>query len=338
LDSSESTRVVRNVAAALVAVSLFACDKAKAPEPVAADKPAPTVASAEAREATPVATPARRPAPERVVAIGDLHGDIDAARRVLRLAGAIDDKDAWIGGALVVVQTGDEIDRGDGDRTILDLFERLKGDAKKAGGEVVALVGNHELMNAELDFRYVTPGGFSAFADVNPKDEGMAQALAALPKNQRGRAAAFLPGSSYARVLADRPVIARVGDTIFVHGGVLPKYATDKGIADINASARSWLLGETSSVPKALVAEDGPVWSRMYSTAPGTEECAVLEKALGQLGAKRMVMGHTVQKPAVSPACGEKAWRIDVGMSNFYGGPVQALELRGDTAKILKEH
>ena len=63
----------------------------------------------------------------------------------------------------------------------------------------------------------------------------------------------------------------------------------------------------------------------------------MLKEALGALNAKRMVMGHTVQKPDVSPACQEQAWRIDVGMSRFYGGPIEVLELRGDTAKVLKE-
>jgi hypothetical protein len=66
-------------------------------------------------------------------------------------------------GSLVVVQTGDEIDRGDDDRAILDLVEALKKQASAAGGELVALLGNHEIMNASLDFRYVTGGGFAAF-------------------------------------------------------------------------------------------------------------------------------------------------------------------------------
>src|SRR5262249_39278576 len=148
-----------------------------------------------------------KPAPERVVAIGDLHGDLEATRRAFRLAGAIDDKDAWSGGKLVVVQTGDTIDRGDDDRKILDFIERLKGEASKAGGEVVALVGNHEIMNAELDFRYVTGGGFSAFSDVTPKDDSAAVAASKVGGTERGRAAAFLPGGPYAQMLARRPVV-----------------------------------------------------------------------------------------------------------------------------------
>lgn len=47
------------------------------------------------------------PAAPREVAFSDVHGDIEAARAALQLAGAIDDEDRWIGGDLVVVQTGD---------------------------------------------------------------------------------------------------------------------------------------------------------------------------------------------------------------------------------------
>ena len=318
--------------AALVPLATIACDRGKAPEPAPA--PAASTAQPAKRSAGSLGVP--KPAPERVVAIGDLHGDVEAARRVLRLAGAIDERDAWIGGKLVVVQTGDQIDRGDDDRKIIDLFERLRGEASSAGGEVLSLVGNHEIMNATLDFRYVTRGAFSSFTDVTPKDEGMAQAASGVDSNQRGRAVAFLPGGPYAKVLARRPVVARVGDSIFVHGGVLPKHVS-AGLDAINDGARAWLQGEARTAPKELASEDGPLWTRMYSAAPGREECATLVEALTALNAKRMVMGHTVQKPDISPACDEKAWRIDVGLARFYGGPVEALELRGDSVRVLRE-
>ena len=310
------------------------CDKSKPPEPAPPSPVTTSETSAPARSAGSLAV--SKPAPERVVAIGDLHGDLDATRRAFRLAGAIDEKDAWIGGKLVVVQTGDLIDRGDDDRKVLDLVERLKGEAEKAGGEVVALVGNHEIMNNELDFRYVTRGAFSEFADVSPNDDGIAYAATKVGAPERGRAAAFLPGGPYAQMLARRPVVARVGDSIFVHGGVLPKHVKT-GLDGINEDTRKWLLGEKRTAPKELTSEDGPLWTRMYSAAPGASECAVLDETLKALNAKRMVMGHTPQKPDISPACNEKAWRIDVGMSKFYGGQIQVLELRGDTVKVLKE-
>ena len=319
--------------AVLGAALAFGCDKSKPPEP------APVATTSVAPAATAIAAGSlavSKPAPERVVAIGDLHGDLDATRRALRLAGAIDDKDAWIGGKLVVVQTGDVVDRGDDDRKILDLIERLKGEAAKAGGEVVALVGNHEIMNGQLDFRYVTRGAFSAFSDVTPKDERMAETAATVGSSERGRASAFLPGGPYAKMLAQRPVVARVGDTIFVHGGVLPKHVRS-GLDAINEGTRKWLLGESRALPKEITAEDGLLWTRMYSAAPGASECATLDETLKALNAKRMVMGHTPQKPDISPACNEKAWRIDTGMSKHYGGQVQVLELRGDAVKVLKE-
>ena len=327
------------VAAVAIGV-LGGCDRPKPPEPQAqapatTNATATTTASATA-SAAPAAPRAVAPAPARIVAIGDLHGDLDATRRVLRLAGATDAKGAWIGGKLLVVQTGDEIDRADDDRAVLDLFEALKVEAAKAGGEVVAMTGNHEIMNASFDFRYVTPGAFTTFADVKPKNDGVAAALSHLDAPSRGRAAAFAPGGSYAAMIAKRPVIYRSGDTMFVHGGILPKHVT-YGIDRINDEARAWLLGERSDAPRAITSEDGPLWSRMYSAAPGREECVMLNRTLDSLGAKRMVMGHTVQRNGINAACDGKAWRIDVGMSKAYEGPIQALSIEGDLVKVLKE-
>ena len=255
---------------------------------------------------------------------------------MLRLAGATDGKGAWIGGKLLVVQTGDEIDRGDDDRAILDLFDALKAEAAKTGGEVVAMAGNHEIMNAAFDFRYVTPGAFPTFADVKPKNDGVAAALLHVEALARGRAAAFAPGGPYATMIAKRPVVYRSGDTMFVHGGILPKHVT-YGIDRINDDARAYLLGEKSEPSRILTSEDGPLWSRMYSAAPGREECVTLNETLRLLGAKRMVMGHTVQRNGINPACDGKAWRIDVGMSKFFHGPIQALAIEGDVVTVLKE-
>ena len=109
------------------------------------------------------------------------------------------------------------------------------------------------------------------------------------------------------------------------------------GLDAINDGTRKWLLGETRALPKEITSEDGLLWTRMYSASPGPSECKTLDETLKALSAKRMVMGHTPQKPDISAACDEKAWRIDTGMSKHYGGPVEVLEIRGDAVKVLKE-
>jgi len=106
------------------------------------------------------------PSVRRIVAIGDLHGDFNAARSALMMAGAIDMNLAWIGNDLVVVQVGDQLDRGDDERAIIDLFERLSQEARKTGGAVFSLNGNHEFMNAMSDFRYATELGSAKFMDI----------------------------------------------------------------------------------------------------------------------------------------------------------------------------
>jgi hypothetical protein len=267
---------------------------------------------------TPEAQPAAAQAPAlshgRIVAIGDLHGDLDVTRRALRLVGAIGADDHWSGEKLTLVQTGDAIDRGDSDREVLDLLERLRGEASRAGGSFIALSGNHEIMNVSGDFRYVSPKSAAAFCD---------------------RRQAFAPGGPYARLLASWPVIAKVADSIFVHGGVLPHHV-QYGIDAINREAAAWMRGD-GPVPAILMRDDAPVWTRLYSSDPTSEACAQLEEVLRSAGAARMVVGHTPQTRGVSAACGEQVWRIDTGMSHFYGGPVQVLELESGRVRVRAE-
>jgi hypothetical protein len=269
----------------------------------------------------------------RIVAFGDVHGDLEATRSALRLAGAIDEEDRWIGGELIVVQTGDQLDRGDDEQAILDLFERLRIESAAAGGAFHALLGNHELMNARGDLRYVTTEGFADFIDAvdyDPDDP----LLAEFEPHQRARMAALLPGGAYALLLAQRQVILQVGDILFVHGGVLPHHVT-YGIDRINREAQAWLRGE-SERPDVLQGSDSPQWARLYSDEPDAQACEILSEVLNGSGASRIVMGHTVQDAGISSACDGRVWRVDVGMAAHYGGVVEVLEIGGDSARILR--
>ena len=82
----------------------------------------------------------------------------------------VDGDSKWVGGKSHFVLCGDLVDRGPDDRAILDLVRRLQKEAKSAGGVVHVLLGNHEVMNLIRDLRYVTDGGYAAFADVGQVD------------------------------------------------------------------------------------------------------------------------------------------------------------------------
>lgn len=269
----------------------------------------------------------RFPAVARVIAFGDVHGDLAAARRALVLGGVIDGADHWIGGASWVVQTGDVLDRGDQEQAIIDLFERLEREASAAGGRMIWLLGNHELMNPAGDFRYVTRGGFADFDDV---PDLPLERFATVPAAARARVAAFAPGGPYAHILAGQNVVAIVGDTAFVHGGIIPGVAASLDADQL--ATRCWLDG-AGPMPDLLERNDGPVWDR--SLAGPDVDCARLDRALAELGVARLVVGHTPQPNGITSGCAGKVWRIDVGLAAYYGGPTEVLELTAAGARAL---
>ena len=277
--------------------------------------------------------PTHYPAAERIVAMADWHGDLAAARKALRLAGAIDDDDRWIGGDLVLVQTGDQLDRGDEEQAILELLDRLQDEAQAAGGALHLLNGNHELMNTRLDLRYVTEGGFADFQDAVTITEEDSLLLAHEPA-QRARVAAFRPGGPYARLLAERPVVLVIDGNVFVHGGVLPLHL-DYGLDRLNTEVREWLLGN-GEAPAFIHTRESPTWTRNYSDEVDSNDCAQLAEVLARMGATRMIVGHTVQEEGIRPLCDDQVWCIDAGLSEYYGGQIEVLEIDGDEVRVLR--
>ncbi len=293
--------------------SAIGCDRSKGREGTAGSSATTNTPAAPVANGCNLAPlPLRRPKPERLVAIGDLHGDLAATRSAFKAAGAIDDADNWIGGGLVVVQTGDVLDRGDDEQAILDLLFALEGKAKAAGGELIFLNGNHELMNAAGDFRYVTRGSRDAFG---------------------GRMAALGPGGAYAKKLAQHDVVTIVGDTVFSHAGPVGPFATQ--LDEINMTSRCWLDGQAGGPdepPLAMTSEDSPVWTRAYGLE--TADCEAAKAAMAAMGVKRIVVGHTVQEQ-INSQCDDTVWRIDVGLAKGYGGPIEVLEVY-PTPRVLR--
>ena len=290
------------------------------------------------REAPTIPEDSERP--DRIVAIGDLHGDLDATRRALRLGGIIDDADRWIGATAIVVQTGDVLDRGDDERAIVDLLLDLQSEAAAAGGALHVLSGNHEILTVYGEHTYVTDGACDAFADVPGLDldsESMARARLEIDERCWARAAAFESGGPYAIRVAEWPVTVIVGRTLFVHGGVLPVHI-DYGLDRINAEVRAWMRGERPEAPGPVAyTSQSLVWLTLYSEAEVVEAaCERLQQVLDRVDVDQMVVGHVVHE-TINSACDGRIWRIDTGMSAHFGGPVEVLEIVDGEVRIRRE-
>ena len=298
----------------------------------APERDAPRPARLRPVEEVPPLQRSTYPMPARLVAIGDVHGDLGAFRQALRTAGAIDLADHWSGGALFVVQVGDLLDRGDDEPEVLALARQLEEEAAAVGGRFITLQGNHEVMNVQRDFRYVTPDGLRDFA--RHRDEASPEARRDVPRAAYGRAGAFEPRSRFAREFAVRNTVILVGDTVFVHGGLTPAAAA-LGLDAINRATRDFYLG-VGPISPLLASEESPIWHRGYAVEDDTATCAQLGEALTTLGAARMVVGHTVQEGGITHACGGRVFRVDVGLSRYYQGPIQVLEITAPYATAME--
>jgi hypothetical protein len=125
----------------------------------------------------------------------------------------------------------------------------------------------------------------------------------------------------------------RIGDTLFLHGGLSPKYG-DFSLGDINERIRLELRDADPLAALMSRDPDGPLWFR--GLAQGDPALAKsLDEVLRRTGCKRMVVGHTPTEGLVMPRYGSRLLQIDVGLSRVYGGPPAALVLEGGGAFAL---
>jgi hypothetical protein len=201
--------------------------------------------------------------PQMVIAVGDVHGDFDDFCSILKRAGLIDEQHHWTGGKTTFVQTGDLLDRGPKVREGMDLMEDLEKEAAKSDGHVVALLGNHEMMNLMGDLRYVTAQNYASFADAQSEKrrekayhqyaswraehkELLAEAQGDLfettesewmnkhPLGFVEQRKAFSPDGGYGRWIRKHDAVVEINGVLFAHGGLAPDVVS-LGIDEINA-------------------------------------------------------------------------------------------------------
>ncbi|CAE7742536.1 unnamed protein product [Symbiodinium sp. KB8] len=257
----------------------------------------------------------------RLISVADLHGDFQRAVQILAHAGLIDrDSHAWIGGDSVLVQTGDIVDRGGNAKQIYKLFFSLREQALQAGGKVINLLGNHEVMNLKHDWRYVSEEDIAGFGGEEQREQ------------------AWSPTGWLGSEVRKFPVAVIVEKILFVHAGLMPNIIAHRSLDSLNDEVHLEIAGsssEWSSLRSELLGPRGPVWARDYAHG-GAAACSKLKDVLSRLGARRMVVGHTIQQDfRAHTRCDGQIILADTAISRIYGGAMSYLEHEEGGATVV---
>ncbi|HJT86268.1 MAG TPA: metallophosphoesterase [Bryobacteraceae bacterium] len=297
---------------------------------------------------------------DRIVAVGDVHGDYEQFVQVLQSAGLIDGNANWTGGKAHLVQTGDIVDRGPDSRAVMDLLMKLEKQAQAAGGAVHCLLGNHEAMDLYGDLRFVSPAEFAAFrgeaggGQPQYSYQQLRKTMTAEAKPELNRAVwnpgeqpgltefreAFSPTGRYGKWLRSHNAIIKIDRTLFVHGGLSAKYA-NLSLEQINEKVRQELEDPARLQGGIVMDQDGPLWNTALAKGDEAQLAPLVDRLLQHFGVDRIVIGHSYSDAAVTPRFGGKVVLIDVGLSRIYDdkGKLACLEIdRGHAYALHRGH
>lgn len=297
---------------------------------------------------------------QRIVAIGDLHGDYEQYLAVLTYNGLINHRRRWTGGETHLVQLGDITDRGPDSLKIIEHLGKLTQEARRAGGAVHALIGNHEAMNIEGDLRYVHKGEYEAFQTrrssalqldyvrrvfdymvsqqpelEDSKEATIDQLKEQYPLGYVEHRTRWQAGRDLAEWVADNNAVIKINRTLFAHGGINPHQEL-KPLADINQEIQRVLSTETNFAPTLANDENGPLWYRGLASNDPEIELEPVRAMLDHYGADRIVIAHTPTGGEIVPRLDGMVIMADTGISAHYGGHLANLviEESGEGTKL----
>lgn len=271
---------------------------------------------------------------EKIVAVGDIHGDYNNFVEILEGVGIIDEMEHWIGGENHFVQTGDILDRGPDARKVFDLMMKLEKEAEQAGGKVHMLIGNHEEVNitgvAMSSVGYVRLTQFVSFLPDKYKEKKERKIIEKFEKMDSNDAETHIAldreleimwtnvmnndsqakeeyfkgfNETYGNWIIEHNTVIKINDIVFVHGGISEEFSTWK-LKDINKLAREELRHyrlmrrrklQPFMTRKILYQTQGPFWYRGLAYNDEKDFKEDVDRILHNLDAKYMVIAHTPQ-------------------------------------------
>jgi hypothetical protein len=333
----------------------------------------------------------------RIIAIGDIHGDLDLAFNFLKVGKLIEVYDiipinkkyiripynieqenvnelinnfingtdiyknsnnmqfkyiTWIGKDSYVVQVGDQIDRcrplmnkkcdnkhttfedENSDITIMYLFDELNKLANDENGKIFSLIGNHEILNFDNNYDYVSYRGINEIENRKKVFDKMRK-----------------------KVACTRLGILVIGEIGFVHGGLallLAKKYTESShindsLSDVNRIIKEYIFYRQNSI---MINKDNnnvykkylydsnfsPLWYRKMGylqtdnfdkTGHSTHECKKLvDPVFKTFKLSNLIIGHTpqfgVNNQGINSACDKKVFRVDIGASRAFENIIES--------------
>ena len=245
----------------------------------------------------------------KMLILSDIEGNFEAFRKLLQANHVIDDDFNWTFEKNHLVLIGDFVDRGTMVTEVLWLIYSLEEKAKAAGGYVHYILGNHEIMNMSNDLRYVQQRYLRN---------------AALMKKSYMQL--FGPDAEIGRWLATKNVTERIGDILFMHGGI-SQYVNMMNIPlnELNDIVRPFYTDTTYNYSdkrlNVLYSDFSPFWYRGYYTAPKAT-MAQIDSTLNIYGVRYITTGHTIVANEIRSFYDGKLFDTDV---HHAGGHSEAL-------------
>lgn len=235
-----------------------------------------------------------------IIAISDIESSYKTFSDFLIANRIIDSNLNWIFNKGHLVLVGDFVDRGFSTTQVLWFIYKLEQDAKKQGGHVHFIIGNHELYNMQGKYK-----------SASYKYYGVASILGK-QHNELYNKNSFL-----GKWMASKNTMELINGHLFAHGGIHPDIANyDITIEKLNEINRENYSLSYYPKPEQTVAQlilsntKGICWYRGYFNDDLSQE--EVEKGLEKFNAKDVIVGHTLQ------------WKV----KKLYQGKVYAIDVK----------